>query len=159
MELINLLMGKKKIIIMMLIVGIFSLSVISANIKQDEIATLTNSVSNKKIGWGIKRNDNHEQPDVGTQNKKILEENKGICLGNKETKTIYLTFDEGYEAGYTEKILETLKQNDVKAAFFITAHYVNTQEDLVKKMIDEGHIVGNHTPKFLMSGNNIKVKC
>ena len=85
MELISLLMGKKKIIIMMLIVGTFSLSVISANIKQDEIATLTNSVSNKKIGWGIKRNDNHEQPDVGTQNKKILEENKGICLGNKET--------------------------------------------------------------------------
>ena len=154
-----MLIGKKKIIIMMLIVGIFSLSVISANIKQDEIATLTNSVSNKKIGWGIKRNDNHEQPDVGTQNKKILEENKGICLGNKKTKTIYLTFDEGYEAGYTEKILETLKQNDVKAAFFITAHYVNTQEDLVKKMIDEGHIVGNHTPNFLMSGNNINVKC
>ena len=51
----------------------------------------------------------------------------------------------GYEAGYTEKILEVLKQNNVKATFFITAHYVNTQPELVKRMIDEGHIIGNHT--------------
>ena len=51
----------------------------------------------------------------------------------------------GYEAGYMEKILEVLKQNNVKACFFITAHYLNTQPDLVKRMIDEGHIVGNHT--------------
>ena len=54
-------------------------------------------------------------------------------------------FDEGYEAGYTPKILDVLKQNNVKATFFITAHYLNTQSDLVKQMIDEGHIVGNHT--------------
>ena len=47
--------------------------------------------------------------------------------------------------GYTEKILEILKQNEVKATFFITAHYLNTQEDLVRKMINEGHIIGNHT--------------
>ena len=46
--------------------------------------------------------------------------------------------------GYTEKILEILKQNEVKATFFITAHYLNTQEDLVRKMINEGHIIGNH---------------
>ena len=82
----------------------------------------------------------------------ILEENNGIAMGNSEKKYIYLTFDEGYEAGYTEKILEVLKQNQVPATFFITAHYVNTQEDLVRQMINEGHIVGNHTPKFLMSG-------
>ena len=135
----------KMLLTTMLVISIFTISIISMNSKEQLQNTNAQSLSNKKIGWGIKRNDNHEQPDVGTQNKKILEENKGICLGNKETKTIYLTFDEGYEAGYTEKILETLKQNDVKAAFFITAHYVNTQEDLVKKMIDEGHIVGNHT--------------
>ena len=127
--------------------------------KNNEIETNAEIVSNKKIGWGIKRNDNHEQPDVGATNRKILEANNGICLGNKEKKYIYLTFDEGYEAGYTTKILETLKNNDVKATFFITAHYVNTQEELVKQMIEEGHIVGNHTPIFLMSGNDIKVKC
>ena len=58
-------------------------------------------------------------------------------MGNKNDKYLYLTFDEGYEAGYTEQILKTLKENDVKATFFITAHYLNTQEDLVKQMIDE----------------------
>lgn len=103
------------------------------------------SLDNKKIGWGIKRNDNNEQPDVGTVNRKILDKYQGIYMGNKEQKLIYLTFDLGYEAGYTSKILEVLKKNDVKATFFITAHYLNTQPDLVKQMIDEGHIVGNHT--------------
>lgn len=102
-------------------------------------------LSNKKIGWGIKRNDNHEQPDLGGANKKLIDENEDIAIGNKESKCVYLTFDEGYEAGYTPQILDTLKANDVKAAFFITGHYLNTQPELVKRMIDEGHIVGNHT--------------
>lgn len=130
---------------LLLIIAIFSLSVISMNTKEDEIVTNSNTISNQKIGWGIKRNDNHEQPDVGSSNKKVLEENKGICLGNKENKNIYLTFDEGYEAGYTPQLLSTLKENQVKATFFITAHFVNTQPDLVQQMIEEGHIIGNHT--------------
>lgn len=128
---------------------ILSVSIMSVNTDVLESAKVqyvsSQSVSNKKIGWGIKRNNNHEQPDVGSNNKKVLEESNGICLGNKENRTIYLTFDEGYEAGYTTQILNTLKNNDVKATFFITAHYLNTQEELVKQMIDEGHIVGNHT--------------
>ena len=132
-------------IIAFLVVVIFSLSVISQNAKEKYISTNANITSNQKIGWGIKRNANHEQPDVGSSNKKVLEENGGICLGGKEDKSICLTFDEGYEAGYTEQILKTLKENDVKATFFITAHYVNSQPELVKKMIDEGHIIGNHT--------------
>ena len=107
----------------------------------EEIAAL----SNKKIGWGIKRNDNHEQPDLGKTNKELIEKYNGLAMGNKDDKFIYLTFDMGYEAGYTEKILEVLKQNNVKAAFFITAHYLNTQPNLVKRMIEEGHVVGNHT--------------
>ena len=139
---------------LLLIIAIFSLSVISMNTKEDEIVTNSSTVSNQKIGWGIKRNDNHEQPDVGSNNKKVLEENKGICLGNKENKNIYLTFDEGYEAGYTPQLLSTLKENQVKATFFITAHFVNTQPDLVQQMIGEGHIIGNHTPKSLMSINS-----
>lgn len=115
------------------------------NKQENTIQTTTNVLSNKKIEWGIKRNRNHEQPDVGNENRKTLEKYNGITLGNKEKKYIYLTFDEGYEAGYTPKILETLKNNEVKATFFITAHFLNTQPDLVKQMIDEGHIVGNHT--------------
>jgi len=60
---------------------------------------------------------------------------------SEESKKIYLTFDEGYEAGYTTQILQTLKEENVKATFFITAHYVNTQPELVGKMIEEGHII------------------
>lgn len=135
----------KNVTLVILVTTIFSLSVISMNTKTEKIETNAEVISNQKIGWGIKRNDNHEQPDVGSNNKKILEENKGICLGNKEKKNIYLTFDEGYEAGYTPQLLNTLKENQVKATFFITAHYVNSQPDLVKQMIEEGHIIGNHT--------------
>ena len=132
-------------IVFLLIVSVFSLSIIQMN-KENEMSTnSSNSLSNKKIGWGIKRNDKHEQPDVGSENRKVLEENNGICLGNNDKKYIYLTFDNGYEAGYTSKILEVLKENNIKACFFVTGHYVNSQPDLIKQMIDEGHIVGNHT--------------
>lgn len=103
------------------------------------------SLSNQKIGWGIKREKDHKQPDLGSKNKAYIDEANGIAMGNPESKKIYLTFDEGYEAGYTDKILEILQKNQVKAAFFITAHYLNSQPELVKKMIDGGHIVGNHT--------------
>ena len=132
--------------IFVLIVMIFSLTLINMNNKKEEsIQSSSQGLSNKKIGWGIKRNDNHEQPDLGKNNKEILEKNNGIAMGNNVDKYIYLTFDEGYEAGYTPQILNTLKENNVKATFFITAHYLNTQPELVKQMIDEGHIIGNHT--------------
>lgn len=91
------------------------------------------TLSNKKIGWGIKRNDNHNQPDLGTVNKKLIDENEDIAMGNTNDKFVYLTFDEGYEAGYTAKILDTLKENQVKAAFFITGHYLNTRRRTRKK--------------------------
>ncbi len=128
------------------LIFIFTFSVIQTNKQQENIVmTSTSAISNKKIGWGIKRNDNHNQPDVGAENKRIIEKYEGICLGSNDKKYIYLTFDNGYEAGYTEKILEVLKQNNVPATFFLTAHYINTQPDLVKRMIEEGHIIGNHT--------------
>ena len=102
-------------------------------------------LSNTKIEWGIKRGVNGNQPDLGSKNKELIEKYNGMAMGNRESKNIYVTFDLGYEAGYTAKILDVLKENNVPAAFFITAHYVNTASDLVKRMIDEGHIVGNHT--------------
>lgn len=151
-------MNKKKaykhIIYMASIVAIllFALTVTKAEKEKSGIIQTSSNIqeieglSNKKIGWGIKRNDNHEQPDVGSKNREILDKYNGYCLGNKDSKKVYLTFDEGYEAGYTEKILAVLKENDVKATFFITAHYVNTKPELVQKMIDEGHIIGNQFP-------------
>ena len=103
------------------------------------------ALSNTKIDWGIKREKDHKQPDLGKVNNELINKYEGISIGNSEFKIIYLTFDQGYEAGYTEKILDVLKENNVSATFFITAHYLNTREELVKRMIDEGHIVGNHT--------------
>ena len=141
---------------------VFTISVINLNENQEGSAIATNSgsiLSEKKIEWGIKRGDNHEQPDLGSENKRIIDEYNGISMGNSEKPYVYLTFDCGYEAGYTEKILEVLKQNDVKATFFITGHYLNSRPDLVERMINEGHIIGNHTPNYLMSGDDIKVKC
>ena len=134
----------KSIILIGAVLIIFSICVIQLNI-ENITPTVASSESNKTIGWGIKRASNNMQPDVGAANKKVLEENGGICLGNDLEKVIYLTFDEGYEAGYTESILNILKDNEVKATFFITSHYLNTASELVERMINEGHTVGNHT--------------
>ena len=134
-------------IILGLIICIFTFSVMTLNnnVNESTVATSVAAMSNKKIGWGIKRAENHEQPDLGSSNLKLLQEHNGIGMGNNKDKYVYLTFDNGYEAGYTSELLDILKENNVKAAFFITAHYLNTAPDLVQRMINEGHIVGNHT--------------
>lgn len=151
---------KKLLISVIIIIFIFSFGIINIEKNKNTVETSGNSLSTKKIEWGIKRNNNHMQPDLGSTNKKIIDEANGIAIGNSESKKVYLTFDNGYEAGYTEKILEVLKQNDVKACFFITAHYVNTSSDLVQKMIDEGHTIGNHTVnhKSMPSLTNEQIK-
>ena len=101
---------RDSIIIGTLIIGIFIFSIILADLQNNTVFTNTETISNKKIGWGIKRNDNHEQPDVGEDNKKVLEENNGITLGNEEKKYIYLTFDEGYEARIYIKYIGDLEK-------------------------------------------------
>lgn len=139
-------MKKKVFLFSICLVFTFVIGLIAINESGNlAVTTASGAISNKKIGWGIKRNDNHDQPDLGSNNKKLIDENEDIAMGNAEDKYVYLTFDNGYEAGYTSQILDTLKQNDVKAAFFITGHYLNTQPELVERMINEGHIVGNHT--------------
>ncbi|MDO5561118.1 MAG: polysaccharide deacetylase family protein [Oscillospiraceae bacterium] len=64
-----------------------------------------------------------------------------------DSDNIILTFDQGYENGYTAKILDTLKQKNAKAIFFLTGDYVKAEPDLVRRMIDEGHMLGNHGMK------------
>ena len=138
----------KAIILGSLLTLIISLSMFTESKMSSNIVTNSNNeLSNKKIGWGIQRKNSHEQPELGAKNTELINKYNGMALGNKDKKYIYLTFDLGYEAGYTSKILDALKQNNVKGTFFVTAHYVNTASDLVKRMIDEGHIVGNQLPK------------
>lgn len=105
----------------------------------------TSSLSNKKHSWYFNKGKNHEQPRIDAQLKDAVDEYDAIYLESADEKIIYLTFDEGYENGYTAQILDTLKEKNVKAAFFITGPYLSKNEDLVKRMVEEGHTVGNHT--------------
>ena len=97
------------------------------------------------IGWGIKRNKDGKSPDADPGAPALLAKYESLYLGNPNEKKIYLTFDEGYENGYTEQILDVLKTNGVKAIFFITGDYLESSPDLVRRMTEEGHEVGNHT--------------
>jgi peptidoglycan-N-acetylmuramic acid deacetylase len=129
-----------------IILSIFSMVAINKEGSEKSIATSAEAtLSNKKIGWGIRRGVEHSQPDLGKSNKQLIDNYEGIAMGNPEKKYVYLTFDEGYEAGLSSDILDILKKTNVPAAFFITGHYVNSQPDLIKRMIKEGHVIGNHT--------------
>lgn len=75
----------------------------------------------------------------------LVNKYRGFYLGDTSQRVVYLTIDEGYEYGFTPKILDILRDNNVKAAFFITLPYLNKNWDLVERMVNEGHIVGNHT--------------
>ncbi len=77
--------------------------------------------------------------------KELLDRHGGIFLGRAADKSLYLTFDNGYENGYTSQILDVLKHKKVPAAFFVTGHYVKDQPELLKRMAAEGHIIGNHS--------------
>ena len=102
------------------------------------------SIDNQSFGWGIKKIKGDE-PEVTNKQKEDLGMYNSFYMDYKKTQKIYLTFDEGYENGYTAQILDTLKEKQVPAAFFITGPYAKKETELVRRMIDEGHIVGNHT--------------
>ena len=102
------------------------------------------SVPNQKYAWWFKRNDDHVQPEA--QKEVDIEQYDAWYVSpEKEEKVVYLTFDCGYENGYTGTMLDVLKKHNAKATFFITAHYAKDAANLVKRMKEEGHYVGNHT--------------
>lgn len=94
--------------------------------------------------WGLSFQEEGKCP-VGNATPDYLKQYNGAFVGDENEKKIYITFDAGYENGYTEKILDTLKAHDVKATFFLVGNYLETKPELVKRMRDEGHLVGNHT--------------
>ncbi|MDP3487809.1 MAG: polysaccharide deacetylase family protein, partial [Bacillota bacterium] len=97
-----------------------------------------------KHSFWFRRNNTHTQPSLGLK-REYIDKYGCIALGQKPGKYIYLTFDEGYEQGFTPQILDVLKELDVPAAFFVTGQYVRSHPHLVKRMAAEGHIIGNHT--------------
>jgi peptidoglycan-N-acetylmuramic acid deacetylase len=104
-----------------------------------------NVYSNKTFGWGLVRNKKHIPPEVPSTTVDLLKKYGALYVGDTSKKVVYLTFDEGYENGYTAKILDVLKADKVKAVFFITGGYMKNSPDLVKRMVDEGQMVGNHS--------------
>ena len=96
--------------------------------------------------WGTGFTDIPEggQP-VGNASVEELKKYDAYYLGSPDEKVIYLTFDCGYENGYTDAILDALKKHNVPATFFVVGHYVTSASEQVKRMVAEGHSVGNHT--------------
>ncbi len=94
--------------------------------------------------WGLYFLESGTRPR-GNETLEYLSEYNAYFCAEETDNVLYLTFDCGYEGGYTEAILDALKKHDVKATFFVVGHYLNSAPDLVKRMVEEGHIVGNHS--------------
>lgn len=84
-------------------------------------------------------------PPIGNAGKDQLRQYQAAYIGDVGEKVLYLTFDAGYENGCTARILDTLKEKQVPAAFFLVGNYIQRSPDLVRRMVAEGHTVGNHT--------------
>lgn len=119
---------------------------------QDEPYTLDvelSELSDESLGWSFDRKEDHAP--VTSFSNLDLSLFGTYFINPTDEKVMYLTFDEGYENGYTATILDILMEFGVKATFFVTGHYIDSQPDLVIRMVEEGHIVANHSvkhPKF-----------
>ena len=127
-------MGKRKNIIIVL--GLIAIvALFAVQFQQEAVET---------AAWGLSfRQEN--APPVGPADSAELSRFNAAYLGNTQEKVIYLTFDAGYENGCTAKILDILKKHNAPAAFFLVGNYIEKNADLVRRMVSEGHIVGNHT--------------
>src|SRR4051794_23910815 len=103
------------------------------------------AVSNQPINWGFKKAQNEIPPEAGAQYDQLLAKYGAFYKGDPKSKILYLTFDSGYENGYTPKILQVLKKEKVQATFFVTGHFLNSQPELAKQMVKERHLIGNHS--------------
>ena len=94
--------------------------------------------------WGLSFQ-TEGQPPVGSASRSVLAQYDAAYLGDTGEKVLYLTFDAGYENGCTAQILDVLKAHQAPAAFFLVGNYLERNPELVQRMVDEGHTVGNHT--------------
>lgn len=108
--------------------------------QQNQVQMASAGVDNWGLGFS-----QPGQPPTGNASAENLAKNNAYYLGNTQEKVIYLTFDAGYENGYTPAILDALKAHHVPATFFVVGHYLETAPELVKRMVEEGHTVANHT--------------
>lgn len=140
---------KKCFALLLLLTGAFLSGTLVA-ILQTRFATSqkTSSHSNCVLlpeeNWGLSFQEDGKTP-IGNTTADDLKKYDAHYVGNPDEKTIYLTFDAGYENGNLPKILDTLKQHHTPATFFVVGTFVESNPDLVKRMVEEGHAVGNHT--------------
>jgi peptidoglycan-N-acetylmuramic acid deacetylase len=133
----------KKVIAVILIFGL-------AYFLGGGIALLANAYETDRLleagegNWGLGFS-TEGKPPTGNATADELKKYDTYYIGDTGKKVIYLTFDAGYENGYTAAILDALKKHNVKATFFLVGNYINTSPELVKRMVEEGHNVGNHT--------------
>jgi len=98
------------------------------------------------VDWGLGPNGQGVPPTPPSHGAMILEKHNGLYRQETDEKRVFFTFDLGYEAGYTAEVLDILKEHNIKAIFFLCGNYLK-ETDLVNRMIDEGHIIGNHTDR------------
>ncbi len=101
------------------------------------------TLPNKTLGWYFNKNAKHQPPTA--QRDFDIRPFDAYYLGDITQKEFYLTFDEGYENGFTGKILDVLAEKNVKATFFLTKPYITSSPDLVLRMVNEGHVAANHS--------------
>lgn len=94
--------------------------------------------------WGLSFQQEGAAP-LANATEEYLRQFRALYVGNTKEKTLYITFDAGFENGNTEPILDALKKHGVKATFFLVGNYMETQPEMVKRMAEEGHTIGNHT--------------
>lgn len=115
---------------------------VSQKLSDDEISKL----NTKKCGYGQGlRLDKDNRPYGALDFNSAFNKYNSFAIKEDQKKVIYLTFDQGYENGYTAKILDALKEKKVKATFFVLTDYVKRNPELIKRMINEGHTIGNHS--------------
>ncbi|MBX4261912.1 delta-lactam-biosynthetic de-N-acetylase [Clostridium estertheticum] len=106
-------------------------------------------VSTKEYSWYFQPKNDNTPPDGPKETSQLISKYDCFHLGDTSKKVLYLTFDEGYEAGYTAPILDVLKKHNVKAAFFVVKPYITSSPDIIKRMVTEGHLVCNHSNHHL----------
>lgn len=122
---------------------LFPTSNIASNTTTSKVASNSTS-STSTENWGLGFGESGTQP-TGNVTAEELAKYNAYYIGSSEENTIYLTFDCGYENGNTPAILDALKKHNAKATFFVVGHFLESAPDLVNRMVQEGHTVGNHT--------------
>lgn len=127
------------------LVGVLTMALLGiAMTKGYEVHQVSSAKALTSENWGLGFSTEGEAP-TANETPDELKQWDTYYIGNQNEKKIYLTFDCGYENGQMECILDALKEADVKAAFFLVGNYLETEPELVKRMVEEGHTIGNHT--------------